>query len=117
ALEDYGLLSPPRGARWLGLGDGTCGVPGCSRPWGAAAPPLDPEHHEQQRGVGVGAASFIGLPDVKPLPSHGSCAVVSCPRQLPAAGSTYCDAHLQPPRWLQRPGPATDGASLRPTEP
>jgi hypothetical protein len=32
ALEDYGLLSAPQGARWLGLGDGTCTVPGCPGP-------------------------------------------------------------------------------------
>ena len=32
ALEDYGLLPLLRGARWLGLGDGTCTVPGCPGP-------------------------------------------------------------------------------------
>ena len=117
ALEDYGLLSPPRGARWLGVGDGTCAVPGCPRPWVAAARPLCPEHHEQQQRLGVGAADFIGLPDVKPLPSHGALAVVSCPRQLPAAGSTYCDAHLQRLRCLRQAGQEPGEAAWRLTEP
>src|SRR5260370_14104095 len=117
ALEDYGLLPPPRGARWLGLGEGTCMVPGCPRPWVAAARPLCPEHHDQQQRLGAGAAGFIGLPDVKPLPSHGACAVVSCPRQLPAPGSTYCDAHLQRLRCLRRAGPQPHEAALRLTQP
>jgi integrase len=117
ALEDYGLLPPPRGARWLGLGDGTCTVPGCPRPWVAAARPLCPEHHDQRQRLGADAADFIGLPDVKPLPSHGACAVASCPRQLPAAGSTYCDAHLQRLRCLRRAGQEPDEAAWRLTEP
>jgi hypothetical protein len=32
ALEDYGLLPPPRGARWLGLGDGGAAVGRPRRP-------------------------------------------------------------------------------------
>ena len=62
-------------------------------------------------------ADFIGLPDVKPLPSHGACAVVSCPRQLPAASSTYCDAHLQRLRCLRRAGQEPGEAAWRLTEP
>jgi integrase len=117
ALEDYGLLPPPRGARWLGLGDGTCAVPGCPRPWMAAARPLCPEHHDQQQRLGADAADFIGRPDVTALPCHGACAVASCPRQLPAAGSTYCDAHLQRLRCLRRAGQEPDEAAWRLTEP
>lgn len=29
SLEEYESLPAPRGARWLGPGDGTCAVPGC----------------------------------------------------------------------------------------
>ena len=35
------------------------------------------------------------IPGVSALPSHGTCAVASCPRQLPSAASVYCDAHVQ----------------------
>jgi integrase len=116
-LEDYESLPAPRGARWLGLGDGTCTVPGCPRPWVAAARPLCPEHHDEQQRLGAGTAGFIGRPDAKPLISHGACAVVSCPRQLPAAGSRYCDAHLQRLRCLRRAGQEPDEAAWRLTEP
>jgi integrase len=114
---DYWLLPPPRGARWLGLGDGTCSVPGCPRPWVKAAQPLCPEHLSQQRRLGVEVAVFTAQPDAVVLPSHGVCAVAACPRQLPAAGGTYCDAHLQRLRCLRRAGEGPDEAAWRLTEP
>ncbi len=117
-LEDAGLLAPPRGARWLGLGDGTCAVPGCPRPWVKSARPLCPEHLAWQQRLGItDAAAFAASPDVTALPSHGICAVASCPRQLPSAGSTYCDAHLQRLRCLLRAGEQPDEAAWRLTEP
>jgi hypothetical protein len=116
-LEDYGSLPPPRGARWLGLGDGTCSVTGCPRPWVKAARPLCPEHLSQQQRLGVDVAAFTTRPDVTALPSHGVCAVAACPRQLPAAGSAYCDAHLQRLRCLRRAGQEPGEAAWRLAEP
>ena len=117
SLEDCRLLPPPRGGRWLGLGDGTCAVPGCPRPWVKAARPLCPEHLSQQRQLGAGMAAFTTRPGATALPSHGVCAVAACPRQLPGAGSTYCDAHLQRLRCLRRAGHQPDEAAWRLTEP
>jgi integrase len=116
-LEDYGSLPPPRGARWLGFGDGTCSVTGCPRPWVTAARPLCPEHLSQQQRLGIEVDSFTARPEVTALSSHGVCAVAACPRQLPAAGSTYCDAHLQRLRCLRRAGQEPDEAAWRLTEP
>jgi integrase len=117
SLEDHGSLPPPRGARWLGLGDGTCSVTGCPRPWVTAARPLCPEHLSQQQRLGIEVDAFTARPDVAALPSHGVCAVAACPRQLPAAGSTYCDAHLQRLRCLRRAGLEPGEAAWRLTEP
>jgi integrase len=117
-LEAAGSLPPPRGARWLGLGDGTCAVPGCPRPWMKAGQPLCPEHLSQQQRLGISdATAFAARPDVIPLPSHGVCAVAACPRQRPVAGGTYCDAHLQRLRCLRRAGQQPDEAAWRLTEP
>jgi hypothetical protein len=116
-VEDYGSLPPPRGARWLGLGDGTCSVPGCPRPRVKAARPLCPEHLSEQQRLGVEVAAFTARPGVTELPSHGICAVAACPRQLPAAGNAYCDAHLQRLRLLRRAGEEPDEAAWRLTEP
>ena len=116
-LQDYGSLPPPRGARWLGLGEGTCSVTGCPRPWVAAARPLCPEHLSQQQRLGAEVDAFTARPGVTALPSHGVCAVAACPRQLPAAGSAYCDAHLQRLRYLRRAGQEPDEAAWRLTEP
>ena len=115
--EDYRSLPPPRGARWLGLGDGTCSVTGCPRPWVTAARPLCPEHLSQQQRLGAELDAFTARPGVTALPSHGLCAVAACPRQLPAAGSTYCDAHLQRLRCLRRAGQEPDETAWRLTEP
>jgi integrase len=117
SLEDYRSLPPPRGARWLSLGDGTCSVTGCPRPWATAARPLCPEHLSQQQRLGIEVDAFTARPGVTALPSHGVCAVAACPRQLPAAGSTYCDAHLQRLRCLRRAGEEPDEAAWRLTEP
>jgi hypothetical protein len=117
SLEDYRSLPPPGGARWLGLGDGICSVPGCPRPWVRAARPLCPEHLSQQQRLGVEADAFTVLPDVSALPSHGVCAAAACPRQIPAAGRTYCDAHLQRLRCLRRAGEEPDETAWRLTEP
>jgi len=116
-LEDYRSLPPPRGARWIGLGDGTCSVTGCPRPWVKAARPLCPEHLSQQQRLGIEVGAFIDRPDVTALPRHGVCAVAACPRQLPAGSSTYCDAHLQRLRCLRRAGEEPDEAAWRLTEP
>jgi integrase len=117
-LEDAGLLPPPHGRRWLGSGDGTCGVAGCPRPWVKSARPLCPEHLAQQERLGISDVPvFAGWPGVTALPSHGMCAVAACPRQMPAAGSAYCDAHLQRLRCLRRAGEQPGEGSWRLTEP
>jgi hypothetical protein len=54
---------------------------------------------------------------VSALPSHGTCAVASCPRQLPSAASVYCDAHVQRLRRLRQAGEQPDEAAWRLTEP
>ena len=83
-----------------------------------SARPLCPEHLAQQERLGISdVAAFAGRPGVTALPSHGICAVAACPRQLPAAGSAYCDAHLQRLRCLRRAGEQPDKGSWRLTEP
>ena len=117
SMDDAGLLPPPQGRRWLGPGDGTCTVAGCSRPWVKGGQPLCPEHLSQQQRLGVGVAAFAARADVAALPSHGVCAVAACPRALPARGGIYCDAHLQRLRCLRRTGHSPDEQSWRLTEP
>lgn len=117
AVQDYLLLPPPHGVRWLRPGDGVCSVPGCPRPWVGSADPLCGEHLDRQRGLGVDVAEFAALPDVIPLPSLGVCAVVACPRQLPAADVVYCQAHSARLRGLRRAGRRVDELRWRATEP
>lgn len=116
-LDDIDVLAPPRGARWSGPDDGTCTVGGCPRPWVTTREPLCPEHLGAQQSLGVDVAAFVGRADVAPLPGHGVCAVVACPRQLPGHGTTYCDAHLQRLRVLRRGGEQPDETVWRLTEP
>jgi integrase len=116
-LDDVALPPPPQGKRWLGLGDGTCRVPGCPRPWVTSGQPLCPEHLGQQEQLGVGINDFTSRADAVALPSHGTCAVASCPRQLPGHDAVYCDAHLQRLRVLRRAGQHPDEAAWRVTEP
>jgi hypothetical protein len=82
-----------------------------------AGQPLCPEHLSRQQRLGVGVAAFAARADVAPLPSDGVCAVAACPRQLPARGGIYCDAHLQRLRCLRRAGHSPDQQSWRLTEP
>ena len=116
-LDDVGLLPPPQGKRWLGAGDGTCKVSGCPRPWVTSRRPLCPEHLSQQERLGVRIADFTAQADVIALPSHGTCAVASCPRQVPGHDAVYCGAHLQRLRVLRRSGHHPDEAAWRVTEP
>jgi hypothetical protein len=116
-LEDVALLPPPQGKRWLGTADGTCRVTGCPRPWVMSGQPLCPEHLSQRERLGVSTADFTARPDVIALPSHGTCPVASCPRQLPGPDAVYCDAHLQRLRVLRRAGHHPDEAAWRATEP
>jgi len=116
-LEDVALLPPPQGKRWLGTGDGTCRVSGCPRPWVMSGQPLCPEHLGQRERLGVSIADFTARPDVIALPSHGTCPVASCPRQVPGHDAVYCDAHLQRLRVLRRAGQHPDEAAWRVTEP
>src|SRR5487761_1232584 len=116
-LEDVARLPPPQGKRWLGTGDGTCRVTGCPRPWVMSRQPLCPEHLGQRERLGVSIAGFTARPDVTALPSHGTCAVASCPRQLPGHDAVYCDAHLQRLRVLRRAGQHLDEAAWRVIEP
>ena len=116
-LEDVALLPPPQGKRWLGAGDGTCRVTGCPRPWVTSGQPLCPEHLGQQEQTGVSTAEFTARADTVALPSHGTCPVASCPRQLPGHDAVYCDAHLQRLRVLRRAGHHPDEAAWRMTEP
>ncbi|HEY6791153.1 MAG TPA: tyrosine-type recombinase/integrase [Trebonia sp.] len=116
--EDAGLLPPPRGSRWLGAGDGTCTVPGCPRPWTSAPRPLCPVHLTEQQRLGIGdPAVFAASPGVTALPSHGICAVAACPRQVPWAGGTYCEAHRLRLRSLTRAGEQPDEGAWQRTEP
>jgi integrase len=94
---DVALLPPPSGAAWTTPGAGTCLVTGCPRPWTKAARPLCPVHLVQRQQVDTGLEEFLQRPDVLPLPSHGVCSVDACSREVPAAGDTYCGAHVQ--RW------------------
>jgi hypothetical protein len=114
-LEDVALLPPPRGARWLGLGDGTCVVRECPRPWTASRQSLCPEHLGQAGRLGVGAAEFAARPDVLALPSHGICSVAACPRHVPWHRAVYCDAHRQRLRVLRRDGHDVDEAAWQAT--
>ena len=82
-----------------------------------AGQPLCPEHLSQQQRLGIGVAAFAARPDVTGLPSQGVCAVAACPRQLPARGGIYCDAHLQRLRCLRRAGDGPDELTWRLTEP
>ncbi len=79
--------------------------------------PLCPEHLGQRERLGVSIADFTARPDVIALPSHGTCSVASCPRQLPGHDAVYCDAHLQRLRVLRRAGHHPDEAAWRATEP
>src|SRR6266571_4666188 len=87
---------PLQGKRWLGTGDGTCRVSGCPRPWMMSGQPLCPEHLGQRERLGVRIADFTARPDVIALPSHGTCPVPSCPRQVPGHDAVY--------RWFVDPG-------------
>ena len=80
--------------------------------------PLCPEHLSQREQLGVSIADFTARADVAALPSHGTCSVASCPRQLPGHGTAYCDAHLQRLRVLRRAGQSPgDETAWRAAEP
>jgi integrase len=117
SVQDVALLPPPRGRRWLGLGDGRCVVAGCPRPWSRSERPLCRDHLAQQQSLEVDIDAFIAHPGVVPLPSWGVCAVAACHRQLPAAGDVYCGAHVQRLRALRRAGQDIDEPAWRASEP
>ena len=104
ALEDFALLPPPQGkplARRSATGHAR--VPGARGPWVTSGQPLCPEHLGQQEQIGVSTADFTARADAVALPSHGTCAVASCPRQLPgqrtpSTATRICSGCASPPR-------------------
>ena len=117
SLTDVALLPAPRGRRWLDLGDGSCAVAGCPRPWSSAERQLCRDHVAQRRRLAVDISVFLAHPGVVPLPSRGVCAVAACHRQLAAAGDVYCGAHAQRLRVLRRAGADLDEHTWRVSEP
>jgi hypothetical protein len=82
-------------ANKIGKGERWCRVPGCQRPSHLRAL-LCSVHSTQWRQTSLTAEQFAVSLNVKPLPSFGSCAVVSCSRA--AAGvDELCGPHRQ--RW------------------
>lgn len=77
--------------------EGSCGVPGCRRPWRSERAGLCPWHAEQRDRCGaVSVEEFLaraGREDIRPLPAAGPCRVVSCDREAAGEVQPYCLMH------------------------
>ncbi|WP_331759473.1 site-specific integrase [Streptomyces sp. NBC_01579] len=91
SVEDF-IRTSKRTCR--SIGQETCRVPGCGRPWSTRNGALCSAHlFQQQKSLKVTLEEFLRHSAVQPLPSFGGCEVKSCYRHRHSPTIAYCDAH------------------------
>jgi len=72
-----------------------CAVPGCARPQQSKSHRVCASHHYlRTKTLKVPLNDFLSRADLKPLASHGWCAVAACTRVRHSSVSPYCPNHL-----------------------